>query len=122
MNKQKIIVMALSWIIVIITMIMISNFSMQDGERSAETSDKIVDTIVEMMPNKDQITVQQKNNIRFSVRKLAHFGIYMLLGFTLINAFRNSFPIKTVFISLISAASSFLFATCDEFLIPSLQT
>ena len=117
MNKQKIIIISFSWLIVLVTMFMIFNFSRQDGETSKETSDKVVDIIVELSPNKAQITDQQKDVIRFSVRKLAHFGIYMLLGFTLINAFIYSFKIKSVFNALSSVSFAFLFAVIDEFLI-----
>ena len=117
MNKRKAIIIILSWLFVLITMIIISSFSMQNGEASKETSDGIVEVIVEQLPNKDQITIEQKDNIRFSVRKLAHFSIYTVLGFSLFNAIKNSFKIKAIFCALSSVVSSSLFAIIDEFLI-----
>lgn len=117
MDKRKLIVVSLSWLLVIVSMVMISYFSMEDGEKSSNTSDKIVDAVIETLPNKDQITSQQRTKISFSVRKLAHFGIYMLLGFTLINAVKNSFPIKSYFQILISLGTSVLYAIFDEFFV-----
>ena len=117
MDKRKIIIIALSWLLVLISMVMIFYFSKEDGQKSTSTSDKIVDAVIETLPNKDHITSQQRTQISFSVRKLAHFGIYMLLGFTLINAVVNSSAIKTYFRVLISLGVSVLYAIYDEFLI-----
>ena len=117
MNKEKIILSVISWLTVIVSIAMIYNFSSQSGEESSATSDSVVDSIVEVLPNGDDITPTQKNDIKFSVRKMAHYGVYMLLGFCVINAICITFPIKRVFSYIIALPLPCLFAIFDEFFI-----
>ncbi len=117
MNKEKIILSIISWLTVIISIAMIMNFSSESGEESNSTSSEVVDSIIEVLPNGDNITPVQKNNLKFSVRKLAHLGIYMLLGFCLINAVCITFSVRKLFAYLVSFPLPFLYAIFDEFII-----
>ncbi len=117
MNREKIILSVISWLTVIISIAMIINFSSESGEESNATSDGVVESIIEVLPNGDDITPTQKINMKFSVRKMAHYGVYMLLGFCLINAMCITFPIKMVYAYIISLPLPFLYAIFDEFVI-----
>lgn len=119
MNKEKVLISILSWITVAMTILVVINFSSESGAESTDTSNDVVDSVVEVMPNNGSLSQQQKNDLSHLIRKVAHFGIYMLLGFTLINAFNATLKIKYIFSSLLSIAFSSLFAIFDEFVIQS---
>ena len=121
MNKEKIILSIISWLTVIISIAMILNFSSENGEESTANSDGVVESIIEVLPNGDEITPVQKNEMKFSVRKIAHFGVYMLLGFCLINAVCTTFSIKRRYLYLIVIPFPILFAIFDEFVIQSMS-
>ena len=114
---KKIVIHTLSWLAVLITMITIVNFSLEDGEKSSETSGGVVDTIIEMSPNKDEITPLQRNNITISVRKLGHFCAYFILSFFLTNAFSLLFNKIMPYPMLLALAGSLQFALFDEFVV-----
>ena len=120
MNKEKIIISVLSWITVVFTLLIIVNFSLENGNKSTNTSENVVDSIVEVMPNKDTITQIEKNTLTYSIRKVAHFGIYMLLGFAMINAVTVTLN-KEYFIlsAIISIVFPFFFSIFDEFVVQS---
>ena len=117
MNKEKIILSIISWLTVLVSIAMIINFSSENGEESTATSDGVVESIIEVIPNGDEITPAQKNEMKFSVRKMAHYGVYMLLGFCLINAFCTTFPMKKKYLYLIVVPFPILFAIFDEFVV-----
>ena len=120
MNKEKIIISVLSWITVVFTLLIIVNFSLENGNKSTNTSENVVDSIVEVMPNKDTITQIEKNTLTYSIRKVAHFGIYMLLGFAMINAVTVTLNKKYFILSvIISSVFPFFFSIFDEFAVQS---
>lgn len=112
--KEKII-LALSWVCVFICMIMIFNFSSEDGETSSSTSQSVVENILGIVMDKEDITPEVVKKYQFPVRKAAHFGIYMLLGFSLACAYRMTFKNKKILPYVISLPTAALYAISDEF-------
>lgn len=115
MNKNKIIINIFSWLFVAIAIGIIVYFATQNGEASSKTSSGVVDTIIESLPNSENITEEQKITIHISVRQLAHFSIYLLLGFSLANALKWTLNCKKCIYILLSFAFSVQFSLFDEF-------
>lgn len=115
MNKNKIIINIFSWLFVAIAIGIIVYFATQNGEASSKTSSGVVDTIIESLPNSENITEEQKITIHISVRQLAHFSIYLLLGFSLANALKWTLNCKKYIYILLSIAFSVQFSLFDEF-------
>lgn len=112
MNKK--ISIALSWLCVLITMMIIFFFSAENGEKSSETSQKVVEKVLETVMNKDKITLEIIQKYQLPIRKLAHFCIYMLLGFSLANAYRVTLS-KFIYLPYIVAfPSAIIYAISDE--------
>lgn len=115
--KQKIII-CLSWITVISTMLMIFALSMQNAQTSSETSKSQIEVILNAIIGKENVTEELVASFQVPMRKLAHFGVYMLLGFCLTNAFNVSFKLKFVFISIFCGIAYSFF---DEFFIQNIS-
>lgn len=111
--KEKV-VLALSWVCVFISMLMIFNFSSEDGEKSSSTSQKVVESVLGIVMDKEDITPEVVHKYQFPIRKAAHFGIYMLLGFSLACAYRTTFKNKKFFPYIISLPTAALYAVTDE--------
>ena len=103
-----------SWLLVLLTMIIIFNFSGQSGTQSSQVSEGVIVEILGVVMDKEEITPPVVQKFQLPVRKLAHFGIYMLLGFCMLNAFYNSFKIKMWMNILLSLLSCAVYATFDE--------
>ena len=119
--KQKIIMISLSWLAVLATIIMILNFSFENAEESSDTSEGVIKDILEVVMPEEEITPTVIRKFQIPIRKIAHFGIYMLLGFCLSNAFKYSISIKQIFIYVIAFGSLFSFSIIDEMIIQSLS-
>ena len=117
MNSKKILLNVFYWLLVIIMMLVIVRFSLEDGEKSSETSGGIVDVVVELLPNSENVTVEQKENIGSNIRQLGHFGIYLLLAFFSSNALRGLFDKIMPYPLLLAFAMSLEFALFDEFVV-----
>ena len=115
--NRKILIISLSWIAVIATIIMILNFSAENAKESSATSEGIIKDILEVVMPEEEITPQIIRKFQIPIRKIAHFGIYMLLGFCLANAYKNTLPLKRLIVYLISFVSLFLFSILDEMVI-----
>ncbi len=111
-NKVAIII---SWLLVLLTMIIIFNFSSETAIESTETSKGVVVQVLEIFMEKDEITPPVIKKYQLPIRKIAHFGIYMLLGFCMINAFEKSFKIKLWQNSVFATIASSIYAFTDEF-------
>ena len=111
-NKAIIIV---SWVLVLAAMLMIFNFSSETGEVSTQTSAGVVVEVLDVFMEKEDITPEVVQKYQFPIRKLAHFGIYMLLGFCLMNAVEKSFRFKVYISIAMSFVLSFVYACSDEF-------
>ncbi len=113
--KKKIILIIASWAMVLASMLMIFNFSEEDAEASTETSGGVIKDVLDVFMPEEEITDEVVKKFQFPVRKAAHFGVFMLLGFCMANAFRNTINFKIIYIYLISFASVVLYASLDEF-------
>lgn len=106
------------WILVLVCMGTIFNFSSQVSAESKKTSSKIVKKIVENINVEEKLTESQTKafikTITIIVRKSAHFAIYALLGLLIFLLLReyNTVPKKAVIIAVIL---SMLYACSDEF-------
>lgn len=112
--KNKIIVVA-SWVLVLFVMVMIFNFSSETGAVSTQTSADVVVEVVDVFMEKEEITTEVVQKFQFPIRKLAHFGIYMLLGFCVMNAIEKTFKFKIYLSVFLSFVFSFMYACSDEF-------
>lgn len=103
-----------SWITVIITMVIIFCFSQENMEKSSQTSTGITEEILDIVLPKEEITPQKVAEFHPTMRTMAHFGIFMLLGFCLANAFIISFKINFLLNYTLAFASSIIYAILDE--------
>ena len=86
-----------SWLMVIATMLIIYSFSGETAQESTETSGGIIEAILKLFLPNEKVTVDLIAKLQHPIRKLAHFSIFALLGFTLANAFKITFKIKLIF-------------------------
>lgn len=111
--KNKLIVI-FSWLLVLASMLMIYNFSAESAEKSTTTSGGVVVQILDIFMDKEEITPPVIKKYQFPIRKAAHFGIYMLLGFCMLSAFEKTFKIKIWLNIVFSLISCVLYAISDE--------
>lgn len=111
--KRKILLVS-AWACVLVCMTMIFNFSGQDGEKSSETSKKVVETVLGVVMKKEDITPPVVAKYQFPIRKAAHFGIYMLLGFSLSCAYLITFNKNGILPYGCALVTSVLYAVSDE--------
>lgn len=111
--KNKIIII-FSWLLVLASMLMIYNFSAENAEKSTSTSEGVIVQILDIFMEKEEITPPVIIKYQFPIRKVAHFGIYMLLGFCMLSAFEKTFKIKIWLNIVFSMISSVLYAISDE--------
>ena len=112
---KKVVLLSASWLMVAFTMLMIFNFSEEDSNTSASTSQGVIEEVLGAVMDKDDITPELVNKFQLPVRKIAHFGIYMLLGFCLSNAFRETLHKKKWLGYVCSLPTAIIYAACDEF-------
>lgn len=100
---------ALSITIVIVWCTLIFDYSNQNGDISKGTSDKVVNYIGNIFKIKEE----SREKLTFPARKCAHFFVYFVLGFLIINMFKT-FDVKTSHAIIISAIFCMIFAGSDE--------
>ena len=113
MNKNilKHIIRYILIICIIVLCCKIFSFSSENGEISSNTSRKVTSTLLNIFGIKStQQTIEIFNPI---VRKLAHFGIYMLLGILLMCA-SETFKWQRAYKFDVSTMFAFLFSCSDE--------
>lgn len=99
------------FVLVILCMLTIFFFSSDTGDESSKKSGFFVAIVQDIIGNK--LDEKDTETVTFIVRKTAHFTIYFLLGFLLINLFREYFVIdKKMFFILILLCM--LYACSDE--------
>ena len=107
------------WVLVVLWMGVIFSFSAENAEESLETSDGIVDVVVEHLleSKKDTMSISDfdafKMKVSHFVRKSAHFTAYMLLGILTLTALFTH-KLKNKVRSLITVGICFLYAVSDE--------
>ena len=116
-KTTKIILTVFSWLAVLVTMAVIARFSLQNSNDSSSTSE----ALLELIPFHDKMSQQALGIIHTVIRKMAHFTIYALLGFTAYNAFHKSVAIKQGFVYLISVGAASSYAIVDEFVLQAIS-
>ena len=107
------------WILVLLWMAVIFSFSAENAEESLETSDSIVDAVVEQLleGKRDTMSVSDfesfKTKVSHFIRKSAHFTAYMLLGILTLSALFTH-KLKNKARALLTLAICFLYAVSDE--------
>lgn len=95
-------------------MAMIFGFSAEDSNKSSDTSSEVIEDVLDIVLPKEEITPSVVKKYQFPFRKAAHFGIFMLLGFALANAFNITISKKWYFSYPSAIAVSILYAISDE--------
>ena len=95
----------------------IFNFSAQDGELSGSVSRKVTTFIVEMLSKVKNMDVNLKlhyiTKLEPIVRKLAHFSIYTVVGFSVMG-FMCTFDIRNIIKFITSIGIGVTYAISDE--------
>ena len=75
---KKIVIITASWILVLLTMLIIFNFSKETSSKSSETSKDVVVDVLDVVMDKEDITPPVIKKFQFPIRKIAHFSVFML--------------------------------------------
>ncbi len=116
--KKKLILKRIIFIAMLLaTFYVIFQFSAQDGELSGSISKRVTNFIVDIFSKIKTITTSDR--IRYVarlepiIRKLAHFGIYTILGFSVMGFF-CTFEIRNIYKLIWSFLIGFGYAISDE--------
>jgi len=97
---------------------LIFSFSNENGKNSNKTSDKVINSIIDIYENIKDTEVSKNSRIelvnktRVIVRKLAHFSLYFILGmlvYILLTTFNLRHPI------ILAILFALFYASTDEF-------
>ncbi|MEG0486140.1 MAG: VanZ family protein [Oscillospiraceae bacterium] len=110
---------ALYLILSIIICCLIFSFSSQTGAASEGLSVKVTDTAVEVInTGKERVSPSHESTefqqLHIIVRKLAHFCIYLALGFSIFG-FVSTFALARRTVFIVSVVACFMYACSDEF-------
>ena len=117
--KKNLIFKRILFIVMLLaTLYIIFGFSSQDGEQSGNLSLKVTNFIVEMFSKVKNMDVTLKmhyiERLHPIIRKLAHFSIYCLVGFSVMG-FWCTFDIRNKYKLLWSILIGVAYAVSDEF-------
>ncbi|MFV0440385.1 MAG: VanZ family protein [Lachnospirales bacterium] len=112
MSRNKICII-ISWALVILWCLLIFRFSSQVRETSNTLSTGITEIIKNFLESIAPNQVFDLENLNHIIRKMAHFCVYLGLGFLLLNAFYVSDMYSFKFI-LITLGLCVLYAISDE--------
>lgn len=103
--------MVVSWILVGLLMLIIFYFSNQESVVSSGTSTGITRRIFDWF-KLDEILIF--DSFHGLIRKIAHFGIYLVLGVLVFNALYNTFEKEYIKILVLTILIVMLYACSDE--------
>lgn len=116
-KKNLIFKRVLFLIMLLIAFYVIFNFSAQNGEDSGSLSEKVTRFIVEIVSKIKTMDISRKvyyiQKLHPIVRKLAHFSIYTVVGFSIMG-FMCTFDIRNIFKVIISLGVGVTYAISDE--------
>ena len=116
-KKNLIFKRVLFLIMLAITFYAIFKFSSQDGELSSSVSRKVTTFFVELLSKVKNMDAGLKlhyiTKLEPIVRKLAHFSIYTIVGFSIMG-FMCTFNIRNIFKFIISNFVGIIYAVSDE--------
>ena len=108
-----------SFLLVLMWMIVIFNFSNQNGPKSTNTSDIVTSMVVNVttnVTNKEYTREEVKKKVEdstFYIRKTAHFTEYLILGILVLNLLSNYGKINKKML-LLALIFCYLYAVSDE--------
>lgn len=108
-----------SFLLVLVWMIVIFNFSNQNGTKSTNTSDIVTSMVVNVTTNatnKEYTREEVKKKVEdstFYIRKTAHFTEYLILGILVLNLLSNYGKINKRML-LLALIFCYLYAVSDE--------
>jgi len=104
---------SIAWLVVIAVMVLIFNLSSQVADTSNELSTGVTEKIVVVIEKVIPSTELDAVTLNHIVRKNAHFFIYCLLGFLVMNAMTRS-EITKFYSVLMSFGIGVIYAITDE--------
>lgn len=115
---KKTIIRIISMFLLLLTFLVIFNFSAQNGEESGSLSNKVTTVFVNHFPYTKNLSIETKQklieHIEPIVRKLAHFSIYTVVGMCIM-AFLCTFQLKLRIKLGTSLLIGLIYAISDEF-------
>jgi VanZ family protein len=112
-NNKKIIILAVSWLSVLIWMGIIFSLSSQPGDESSKFSLGVTEYVIKVVNTIAPTLNIDKNDFHIFIRKNGHFFVYLLLGMLVINAmYRSGLVGNKLIVS--SVLFCLLFALSDE--------
>lgn len=116
-KKNLIFKRVLFLILLAIAFYVIFNFSAQDGEISGSISQKVTEFVVKLISKVKTMDIATQlrwiEKLHPIIRKLAHFGVYTVVGFSVMG-FMCTFDMRNIFKLLISFAVGVTYAISDE--------
>ena len=111
---KRIIILCVSWALVLASMGLIFAFSSENSDKSSKTSSQVVEEILKIPLPDEQVTPQLVKKFDLPMIKIAHFSVFAMLGFFVINAFYMTINKKPLILAGISLVCSILYAISDE--------
>ena len=116
-KKNLIFKRVLFLIMLVIAFYVIFNFSAQDGQTSGSLSRKVTEFVIEILAKVKYMDFELKSlyieKLHPIVRKLAHFSIYAVVGFSIMG-FMCTFDIRDIFKVISSFCVGATYAISDE--------
>ncbi len=109
-----------SAILLVVWMGVIFFLSSQNAETSSQTSGHFIETVAEnFYPEYNQMTDVEKEDfiasLQFAVRKIAHIGVYIVLGFLAFLTFITYVDLRFIIRTLLALGVGVIYAATDEF-------
>ena len=98
---------------ILVTFFTIFNFSAQNGKESGNVSHKVTTVIVKIVVKNEASRDKYIDKLEPFVRKLAHFSIYTVVGFSVMGMF-CTFNIKNKYKLIFSLLIGVVYAASDE--------
>ncbi|MEG1705249.1 MAG: VanZ family protein [Clostridia bacterium] len=111
-EKNKTIIIVISFILVICWMILVFLFSSQISDESSKTSGCLIETIIKLITgnNANKVLIESLQHI---VRKLAHFSIYAIGGILILSHINVSYE-NLKYKKTIALIIGIIYAITDE--------
>lgn len=118
-NKKLIILRVACFTLSLLIMVFIFSMSAQDAETSSNTSGGLIESVIRFFDKgfTELSQIEQEEYVgkfQFIVRKLAHFSVYLALGFTLSAGMQTFVKLRVFVRTLFAFIIGVLYAILDE--------
>lgn len=118
-NKKLIILRVACFTLSLLIMVFIFSMSAQDAETSSNTSGGLIESVIRFFDKgfTELSQIEQEEYVgkfQFIVRKLAHFSVYLALGFTLSAGMQTFVKLRVFVRTLFAFIIGVLYAISDE--------